>query len=305
MVGYRWAASVVLVASLAGCVDDGGSTARVSAPAPEGGPPDGTLVLPDPSSAGGEAPAPLPIDRSFEIPTSGRQCQAGFAQRLVPFATAQASLPEGYRARDASGAVGAPAALDRALVAVEVHACAESIITDGPVRNARVSVYIEDPKIDVARPPVDHHWYELARYSDAAAFADRLAVAGYDVGLAEIQYDLLSVVNSLNHGVGTVDIDGTFELGIEAFATVSRREQTVLQRHWHATASGVVFEDMNVNTEVIRGVAACEARPGSEADVAAGAPSCTHPDTVGEVWNDTTWIATLTYVWAGDPGAPA
>lgn len=274
----------LLAAALAGCVQ---RSAPITSTTTKAEP---RLMVP------AEAPPPLPPSGAPAaplVPVSPFPREYGLSGCLNPRmlffidpAVAQASLPPGYKAADATGLlryVGFPqppaVATGRAVAGYDFLSCTNSSLDGGAQRFSEVGIFVDAPTFG-GKPlgnATNLDLYLLALHTPSPAWRALLASGGFapdealDATIAATEADAPGVLQ------GSGSVAGGAQLAAAAWdGPANGNALTVHARYWHAAAAGTFYLDFQLKETVYAGaIASCTHAAGSSYERVSGTRSCT------------------------------
>lgn len=281
-----WAAALLLAFTLAGCVQK----ATPAASATET-PPPATL-----SQSHTDAPAPAARNattpaKAAALPPHEFRLDGCLNPRMLFFidpATAQANLPPGYHAADATGLMrylGFPqppaVTTGRAVAGYDFLSCSGSSLDGGaPQRFSEVGVFIDPPNFGNRTPAVATNLdlYLLALHTTSPAWQAALAANGFppaDSLLARIDSGQSLVGPTLLQGHGAVAGEGVALASASWSGAANGNALSVHGRYWHSVDAGTFYLDFRLDETVYAGaIDACAHAAGSAYARASGTTSC-------------------------------
>jgi hypothetical protein len=274
----------LLTAALAGCLQRGhpapapaapGMTATAAAAPTEASPSD----PPPPAPA---AAAPFP----HEVRLSG--CLNPRMLFFLDPTAAQALLPPGYKAADATGLlryVGFPqppaVATGRAVAGYDFLSCAKGSLDSGPQSFSEIGVFIDPPAFGntSGSEATNLDLYLLGLHTTSPAWRALLQSAGFDP-----QETLAATIASAQaidpagfiQGQGSVA--GSAPLATATWdGAADGNPLSIHGRYWHSNAVGTFYLDFRLDETVYAGaIASCTHAPGSSYEQVSGTRTCTN-----------------------------
>jgi hypothetical protein len=283
----RLAATALLAALLlAGC-----SSPRDGAPAPTA---TGTETLSDtasptvapqmtPDPAGGRLDASVLAEARTNFNLTG--CLNPRMLFILDPEAAQALLPPGFKAADATGLVqftgapfGSPVPAGKAVGGYDFLSCAGNTLDGGPAAFSQVGILVQPPDLG-ERTPLENATYDLYLL---ALHVDRPAwrTLALESGFTDAQAPLADIVSEAgDHGAGRLGSGSVAvgaALGSADYALpATGRELNLQARYWHVGANGTSYVDFHLTETVYAGsIQSCAHAPGSAFEKVSGTRSC-------------------------------
>lgn len=208
---------------------------------------------------------------------------------FIPFEDAQAALPEGYKAADASALLGLPAPTGESAVFFNVVACEGG-------SSAELAVPIEAPVLEnVSLAEVDYSLYQVGYVSDNASVVERLQAVGFPAfdGAATASADLYAVT-----GLGQGEAAGGDNMSY-AFRAVFGPEDAFpgTARFWHQSEEGIVHFEYAFDSRAHKGtLVECSIPEGSLLHELSGRTDCQGAQTAVVAIPGQTWESTISFL---------
>lgn len=245
----------------------------------------------DPTPEPSEAPSPAGrLDTRVESESRTNFDLGGCLNPRMLFflepAQAQALLPPGFKAADATGLVqftglpvGSPVPSGKAVGGYDFLSCANNTLDGAPVAFSQVGILVQPPDLG-DRTPTDAATYDLyllALHSDRPAWHSLALASGFNPEEAP----LAAIASAFDdqgagNGLGTGAVTASAALAsAEYVLPAAGRELDLQARYWHLAANGTAYFDFHLHETVRAGsITACAHAAGSAFEKVTGTQSC-------------------------------
>ncbi len=204
----------------------------------------------------------------WELANDVAGCSEQVGVLLVEPGVAQAALPEGFTAVDASNLLDLPAPTGKEAFFFNAVVCDEG-------SSAEVAVPIVAPQWDGEDlPAVRYSFYQLGYMNSDEQLVQRLQETGYPAFLGEASGDVM-VTGVAGMGAAAVAAGPDLDFAFDS-AVVGPEAMDITARFWHVTEVGIVHLEYDIRgSGAFKGtITECRFAPGSILHEASGRSDC-------------------------------
>lgn len=244
-------APLVLALLVAGCIDGTGDTTPTPAP---------TIDLAAPFT---------------EVSTQSG-CQEVDLVFLIDIAEAQAALPSGFTAADATTlAAATPIPSGKGAVFAAFVNCESAEGFAGPVEEHQITILAQRPDVAGEREAALYDFYETMRYTPNPEELSVYGALGWDAFPANV-----SVAIDASSGSTSVTQDGATLVDAQV-TTPASQALSGIGRFWHDLPTGIAYTDYKLTGDQVLGGATCTLAEGSPLATLARTTTCTPTNSLG------------------------
>jgi hypothetical protein len=274
--------ALVALVALTGCT----GTAHPPAAGPSG------TAQPEPEPASVSAPVEPPVGRldaavQAEVRTNFdlKDCLNPRMLFILDPEAAQALLPAGFKAADATGLVqftgapfGSPVPAGKAVGGYDFLSCAGNTLDGGAAAFSQVGILVQPPDLG-ARTPLENATYDLyliALHGDRPAWHALALASGFTPDEAPLAAIASQAADQGAGRLGSGVVAVGAPLGSADYALpAAGRDLSLQARYWHVGANGTSYFDFHLTETVYAGpILSCAHAPGSAFEKVSGTQVC-------------------------------